>query len=89
MDVGQRVTPIRLIAGHLNELASFLETLDNSIEVGSREGSESQPQFSVWCTVPEGTEGKKMPLETITELAEGIFIVDLCHELCIINNCWP
>lgn len=34
LDVGQRVSPMRLIAGHLYNVASFLESLDQSIEMG-------------------------------------------------------
>lgn len=72
--MGQRVPSLRLIAGHLSEVATFLEALDHSIELGDNPSPRTSSQSAL---VSGGTssshraEGKKNPLESIKENPEG------------------
>lgn len=86
MDVGQRVPPMRLIAGHLYEVASFLESLDQSIEMGGfgqedplrNVGGDQQAPVPSHNTAPSrthrqvGMDRKPISLETIKETVEVI-----------------
>jgi hypothetical protein len=69
--VGQRVPPIRLIAGHLFEVATFLETLDKSIDMGT--GVSMNTAQKGWTFAVERlSESKRTSLEVISEVAEGL-----------------
>ena len=76
VDVSQRVAPLQLVAGHLFEVAAFLESLDNSIDVGNIPPPPPPTSESMSnCNLPIGSEkslqSKQSSLEAISEVAEG------------------
>ena len=58
-DVGQRVTPMKLIASHLEGLAEFLQSLDGSIdveptsEIGTISKTSGQKRQPTLSAIPE------------------------------------
>lgn len=70
-DVGERVAPLRLIAGHLFEVAAFLESLDNSIEMDANDGRRRGAGWSGMADARPGDSLRHGNLEPIKEDGES------------------